>query len=187
MKSVLEDLFRRTFPIENGGNIINPQSSNDNNKTENYDQQLLDLAIKKSEEQENFEIERDKEEELIQLAIYNSIMELNNINNEKEKETGKENKIELIEEKEEKKEEEKFDEDYGICPIKLEYMKHPMLSPSGNYYEKSAIIDWINKNQTDPMTREKLTVEMLIEDKEYAKKIKEYKKKFRNQIRKLKK
>ena len=65
-------------------------------------------------------------------------------------------------------------------------MKHPMLSPSGNYYEKSAIIDWINKNQTDPMTREKLTVEMLIEDKEYAKKIKEYKKKFRKQIRKLK-
>ena len=186
MKSVLEDLFRRSIPIENGGNIINPQSSNDNNKTENYDQQLLDLAIKKSEEQENFEIERDKEEELIQLAIYNSIMELNNINNEKEKETGKENKIELIEEKEEKKEEEKFDEDYGICPIKLEYMKHPMLSPSGNYYEKSAIIDWINKNQTDPMTREKLTVEMLIEDKEYARKIKEYKKKFRKQIRKLK-
>ena len=186
MKSVLEDLFRRTSPIENGGNIINPQSSNDNNKTENYDQQLLDLAIKKSEEQENFEIERDKEEELIQLAIYNSIMELNNINNEKEKETGKENKIELIEEKEDKKEEEKFDEDYGICPIKLEYMKHPMLSPSGNYYEKSAIIDWINKNQTDPMTREKLTVEMLIEDKEYARKIKEYKKKFRKQIRKLK-
>ena len=183
MKSVLEDLFRRSIPIENGGNIINPQSSNDNNKTENYDQQLLDLAIKKSEEQENFEIERDKEEELIQLAIYNSIMELNNINNGKEKET--ENKIELIEEKEEKKEEEKFDEDYGICPIKLEYMKHPMLSPSGNYYEKSAIIDWINKNQTDPMTREKLTVEMLIEDKEYARKIKEYKKKFRKQIRKL--
>ena len=186
MKSVLEDLFRRSIPIENGGNTINPQPSNDNNKTENYDQQLLDLAIKKSKEQENFEIERDKEEELIQLAIYNSIMELNNINNVKEKETGTENKIELIEEKEGKKEEEKFDEDYGICPIKLEYMKHPMLSPSGNYYEKSAIIDWINKNQTDPMTREKLTVEMLIEDKEYAKKIKEYKKKFRKQIRKLK-
>ena len=186
MKSFFEDLLKRTYPVENGGNIINPQPPNNNNTTENNDQQLLDLAIQKSLEQENFEIERDKEEELIQLAIYNSIMELNNINNEKEKETGKENKIELIEEKEEKKEEEKFDEDYGICPIKLEYMKHPMLSPSGNYYEKSAIIDWINKNQTDPMTREKLTVEMLIEDKEYARKIKEYKKKFRKQIRKLK-
>ena len=66
-------------------------------------------------------------------------------------------------------------------------MKHPMLSPSGTYYEKSAIIDWIKKNQTDPMTREKLTIDMLVEDKEFAKKIKEYKKKFRKQIRKLKK
>ena len=45
-------------------------------------------------------------------------------------------------------------------------------------------IDWIKKNQTDPMTREKLTVDMLIEDKEYSKKIKEYKKKFRKEIRK---
>ena len=110
-------------------------------------------------------------------------MELNNIKNEKEKEKTNENILDIKEEKEE----EKFDEDYGICPIKLEYMKHPMLSPSGNYYEKSAIIDWINKNQTDPMTREKLTVDMLIEDKEYAKKIKEYKKKFKNYIKKLNK
>ena len=85
---------------------------------------------------------------------------------------------------EEKVEEEKFDENFGICPIKLEYMKHPVLTPSGNYYEKAAIIDWIKKNQTDPMTREKLTVDMLIEDKEYSKKIKEYKKKFRKEIRK---
>ena len=35
-----------------------------------YDQQLFDLAIKKSEEQENFEIERDKEEELIQTVYF---------------------------------------------------------------------------------------------------------------------
>ena len=184
MKSFFEDLLKQTYPVENGGNIINPQPPNNNNTTENNDQQLLDLAIQKSLEQENFEIERDKEEELIQLALYNSIIEFNNINNEKVKAKENKNKIDIKEETDE--EEEKFDEDFGICPIKLEYMKHPMLSPSGNYYEKSAIIEWINKNQTDPMTREKLTVEMLIEDKEYAKKIKEYKKKFRKQIRKLK-
>ncbi len=64
-------------------------------------------------------------------------------------------------------------------------MKHPMLSPSGNYYEKDAIIEWIKKNQTDPVTRENLTVDMLVEDKEYAKKIKEYKKKFRKKIKQL--
>ena len=184
MKSPFDHKFGNSFSKENGGNIENihnPQSLNNN--IENYENQLLDLAIRRSKEQENLEIERDKEEELIQLAIYNSIMELNNIKNEKEKEKTNENILDIKEEKEE----EKFDEDYGICPIKLEYMKHPMLSPSGNYYEKSAIIDWINKNQTDPMTREKLTVDMLIEDKEYAKKIKEYKKKFKNYIKKLNK
>ena len=62
-----------------------------------------------------------------------------------------------------------------------------MLTPSGNYYEKSAIIDWINKNHTDPMTRENLTVDMLIEDIEFRKKIKEYQKKFKKQIKQLNK
>ena len=170
-------------PIENGGNIenrISPQAPNYNN-IEEYENYLLDLAIKKSQEQEDFEIEKDKEEELIQLALFNSIQEMNLKKEEKEKK--EEKTMQLKEEKEE----EKFDENFGICPIKLEYMKHPMLTPSGNYYEKTAIIDWINKNQTDPMTREKLTVDMLIEDKEYAKKIKEYKKKFRKIIIKMNK
>ena len=174
----------QSFPKSNGGNLINNQILTDNNNDiENNDQQLLDLAIKQSKAQEKLEIERDKEEALMQIAIYNSIIEMKKINNEKVKEKEKTNEIGIKEENEE----EIFDEDYGICPIKLEYMKHPMLSPSGNYYEKSAIIDWIKKNQTDPMTREKLTIDMLLEDKEYAKKIKEYKKKFRKQIRKLKK
>ena len=185
-----EDLSMQSFQKENGENLINNQilnnvNNNINNNTVNNDQQLLDLAIKQSKEQENLEIELDKEEELIQLALYNSIIEFNNINNEKVKAKENKNKIDIKEEKDE--EEEKFDEDFGICPIKLEYMKHPMLTPSGNYYEKSAIFDWIKKNQTDPMTREKLTKDMLIEDKDYAEKIKEYKKKFRKEIRKLKK
>ena len=147
--------------------------------------QLLELAIKKSLEQENLEIERDKEAQLIQYAIYNSIKELNDKKDNKDNKDNNNNKDDesLMKIKEEKIEEEKFDENFGICPIKLEYMKHPVLTPSGNYYEKSAIIEWIKKNQTDPMTREKLTVDMLIEDKEYSKKIKEYKKKFKKEIR----
>ena len=68
-------------------------------------------------------------------------------------------------------EKEEFDEQYGICPITLDYMKNPVKCPSGNYYEKSAIITWIKKNGTDPLTREHLTVDMLIEDEEYKKKL----------------
>ena len=172
-----------SLPKENNGNNQNQDELSSNINLDNLnDEQLIDLAIKKSLEQENLEIEKDKEEQLIQLAILNSIQEINEKKQEKEeKENNDENIIKM---NEEKVEEEKFDENFGICPIKLEYMKHPVLTTSGNYYEKTAIIDWIKKNQTDPMTREKLTVDMLIEDKEYSKKIKEYKKKFRKEIRK---
>ena len=170
------------------------KEKNENNKQSNdiseldlnidnlNEEQLLELAIKRSLEQENLEIERDKEAQLIQYAIYNSIKELNDKKDNKDNNNNKDDES-LMKIKEEKIEEEKFDENFGICPIKLEYMKHPVLTPSGNYYEKSAIIEWIKKNQTDPMTREKLTVDMLIEDKEYSKKIKEYKKKFKKEIR----
>ena len=40
---------------------------------------------------------------------------------------------------------EEYDEFYGICPITQEFMENPVLCPSGNYYEKSAIIEWIKK------------------------------------------
>ena len=74
---------------------------------------------------------------------------------------------------------EEFDEDYGICPITQNYMKNPVLSPSGNYYEKTAILNWLKNNNTDPLTRQYLTPNMLIEDEEFKKKIIEYRKKFK--------
>ena len=57
-------------------------------------------------------------------------------------------------------------------------MKHPVLCPSGNYYEKSAILNWLKKNKTEPLTRQYLSADMLIEDEEFKKKIIEYTKKF---------
>ena len=74
---------------------------------------------------------------------------------------------------------EEFDENYGICPITQEYMECPVLTPSGIYYEKYAILDWIEKHKTDPITREKLTEDMLQEDLEYKEKIKKYREKFK--------
>ena len=74
--------------------------------------------------------------------------------------------------------EEEFDENYGICPITLEYMKNPVLAPSGNYYEKSAIIEWIEKNHNDPFSRENLAEDMLVEDEEFKKEIIKYRNKF---------
>ena len=157
---------------------FNLNSMNDSENSSNSEDKDLFLALKLSKEQEELEIEKDKEEQLIQLAIYNSLLEMNSQNNKIN-----DNNI-IINLKEENEEEEKFDENFGICPITQEYMKHPMLTPSGNYYEKSAIIQWINKNKTDPISREILTIDMLVEDIEFRNKIKEYKKKFKKEIEK---
>ena len=67
------------------------------------------------------------------------------------------------------------DEDYGICPITYSFMECPMLAPSGHYYEKKAIKEWLKVKKVDPLTRKPLFLYQLKEDKEYAKKIKEYK------------
>ena len=142
---------------DNEKKIIYPENEEEENK-------LLEMALKESEELAKQLLEKQNEEEReLQLAIKESEKYMNNSNN-----------INNLKEKEE----EEFDEEYGICPITQEYMENPVLVPSGNYYEKSAIIDWINKHNTDPMTREKLTVDMLIEDEEYKKEIIKYRKKF---------
>ena len=119
-------------------------------------------------------LEREEEEERqLQFALKESEKENNKYFNINEI-----NDNYIKENKEEKEEKEEFDEEYGICPITQEYMENPVITPSGNYYEKKAIIDWINKEGTDPMTRERLTIDMLIEDNEYKKQIIEYRKKF---------
>ena len=68
------------------------------------------------------------------------------------------------------------DENWGICHITQCYMENPVITPSGVYYEKKAILDWISKSPYDPFTREFLTSDMLMEDNEYRNAIKEYRK-----------
>ena len=151
-------------------------------KDQEEEDKLFQLALKQSEEEEKLrkEIEKKEEEELLlalkesekQNYFNNNIYNENNFNFnfdeiDEDKVYGESNEIK-----------EEFDEEYGICPITQEYMTNPVITPSGNYYEKSAILDWIEKNKTDPLTREPLTVDMLMEDEEYKNKIIEYRKKF---------
>ena len=83
--------------------------------------------------------------------------------------------------KEEKKNEKNLKDEeneyFGICPITQEYMKNPVLAPSGNYYEKDAILEWIKIRGNDPLTREPLSPDMLIEDNDYRNAIIEFRKK----------
>ena len=172
-KNEKEDLLNNIFnEFNNMGQILNRSKTKEEieeenkklyPKDENDEDEQYKLALKESEEEAKRQLEKEREEEEeFQKAIEESKKYYNNnnyINNNNEKE-------------------EEFDEEYGICPITQEYMENPVITPSGNYYEKSAIIDWINKNQNDPLTREHLTVEMLVEDHEYKKQIIEYRKKF---------
>ncbi|CAF1044488.1 unnamed protein product [Didymodactylos carnosus] len=48
-----------------------------------------------------------------------------------------------------------------LCPITLELFHNPVLAEDGHTYEEQAIIDWINKNGTSPITRQPLSVEQL--------------------------
>ena len=68
-----------------------------------------------------------------------------------------------------------IEEKWGICPITDCYMEHPVRTPEGQYYEKEAIESWLEKHDTDPLTRNHLTKEMLIEDFQFKKAIQEFK------------
>ena len=49
-----------------------------------------------------------------------------------------------------------------ICPISQIMMENPVITPYGTTYEKSAILDWINKNNNDFLTKKPLSQDMLI-------------------------
>ena len=127
----------------------------------------------------------EQEEILTKLAILLSLE--NNALTSNKTNLEEENPIKIItpNKKEENKNENNIkeeDENFGICPITQELMKNPVLAPSGYYYEKDAILNWIKRNGTDPFTRETLNPDLLVEDNDYKKLINEYKKKFNKVI-----
>ena len=41
-----------------------------------------------------------------------------------------------------------------------------MRTPNGQLYEKNVIVKWVNQHGTDPITREKITIDQLVLDEE---------------------
>ena len=48
------------------------------------------------------------------------------------------------------------------CPIMHELMEDPVMTVDGQVYERSAIEEWLAKNDTSPLTGEHLPMKMLI-------------------------
>jgi hypothetical protein len=49
-----------------------------------------------------------------------------------------------------------------ICPITGEPMRDPVVDREGNTYERAAIVDWLRRNPTSPITRNPLSVHDLV-------------------------
>ncbi len=67
------------------------------------------------------------------------------------------------------------EKDSFLCPINQTLMEDPVITPYGTTYERSAILNWLKKNNTDPLTKKKLSKEMLITNYALRSAIQEYK------------
>lgn len=182
------DLIKYNDILKSNEFIVNNNEINLFPENEEEEDRQIQLAKKLSQKEFSFkdEIKKEKEKKMeIEFNDYyeNEIQKDNNNSKNKNSNKAKINlRQSLLEFSKVSKnyeiKEEEFDEEFGICPITQEYMNNPVLSPSGNYYEKSSILDWLKKHDTDPLTRQYLTADMLIEDNEYKKKIVEYRKKY---------
>lgn len=48
-----------------------------------------------------------------------------------------------------------------ICPITHEPIMDPLVDPEGFAYERAAIMSWVSRHQTSPMTRSRLSTDQL--------------------------
>lgn len=54
-----------------------------------------------------------------------------------------------------------YEQEEFVCPILHEIMEDPYRTPVGINFEHDAIVQWVVKNRTCPMTRKRLTVQQV--------------------------
>ena len=62
-----------------------------------------------------------------------------------------------------------------LCPITHQLMNNPVVDNEGNSYEQSAILEWLSRNNTSPITRNPLDTSQLSPNRALKDLIDEYK------------
>ena len=62
-----------------------------------------------------------------------------------------------------------------VCPITRSIMIDPVIDPDGNSYERAAIVDWLGRERTSPVTRASLAPSQLKPNRALKEAIEEYK------------
>ena len=55
--------------------------------------------------------------------------------------------------------------DILVCPLSLEIMKDPVITPDGNTYEDAKIKEWLKKSNTEPQSRKPLFENNLVKNR----------------------
>ena len=65
--------------------------------------------------------------------------------------------------------------DTFVCPLTMDLMRDPLYSKYGHHFERNAILQWLAKENTCPITRQPLFPSMLIPDNSLQVKMKAWK------------
>ena len=62
-----------------------------------------------------------------------------------------------------------------VCSLTHDIMTDPVMDPEGNTYEKTAILEWLSRTTTSPITRSPLNISQLIPNRALRDAIEEFK------------
>lgn len=61
-----------------------------------------------------------------------------------------------------------------ICPILLQIMRNPVVDPDGHSYDRNAIVEWLRRKSTSPITRQPLRADQLVPNRALEEIIRQY-------------
>jgi hypothetical protein len=71
-----------------------------------------------------------------------------------------------------------IDPEHLTCMLTATLFEDPVIAPSGHTFEKWALLEWLERNPTDPMTREPLTKDQLYPNRAVLEAVDDYKRNY---------